>query len=57
MSELSLCPPDTPRMGVEGELGPAGADGDELMKPPNIDLDDGRWERQPVSAHPRGTVA
>jgi hypothetical protein len=38
-SEPSLSPPDKPRMGVEGELGPAGADGDE---PPNVDLDDGR---------------
>jgi hypothetical protein len=41
-SEPSLSPPDTPRMVVEGELGPAGADGDELMEPPNIDFDDGR---------------
>jgi hypothetical protein len=41
-SEPSLSPPDTPRMGVEGEPGPAGADGDELMEPPNIDFDDGR---------------
>jgi hypothetical protein len=29
-------------MGVEGELGPAGADGDELIEPPDIDLDHGR---------------
>jgi len=29
-------------MGVEGELGPAGADVDELLEPPNIDLDHGR---------------
>jgi hypothetical protein len=41
-SEPSVSPPDTPRMGVEGGLGPAGADGDELMEPPNIDFDDGR---------------
>jgi hypothetical protein len=41
-SEPSLFPPDTPRMGVEGELGPVGADGDELMEPPNIDFDHGR---------------
>jgi len=41
-SEPSLSPPDTPRMGVEGELGPAGADGDELIEPANIDVDHGR---------------
>ena len=41
-SEPSVSPPDTPRMGVEGELGPVGADGDELIEPPNIDLDHGR---------------
>jgi len=29
-------------MGVEAELGPAGADADELLEPPNIDLDNGR---------------
>ncbi len=41
-SEASISPPDTPRMGVKGELGPAGEDGDELMEPPNIDVDHGR---------------
>ena len=29
-------------MGVEGELGPAGVDGYELMEPLNVDFDDGR---------------